>query len=219
MWLEITFFGTFVALFIVGLLVVVMIAGRKKLGTPPDDDPRETVVDVLTRDDVTETPHWSDAQRFTLRKDAVKIKVREVVWGPVRTRDGARRVVDDEQRAFLAVYVSLRNGRDTPRNYRSWYGSLFRVAGRQRSAELYDDAGRLYPIHKFTSATGVQGHLPQATLLRPEETRDVIVFAVPDDFDHESVAWLHLELPAAAYGSEGLLRFEIPATMIRKEEG
>ena len=216
MALELIFLLTFLALFATAAIVIFMVVGKKRIGGGADmAEVEEEIFDADLTPQTFDNPHWSDARRFTLRKNDVKTKIREVVYGPVRTRDDARRVVEDEEKKFLVISLSLRNTSDTPRPYRSWYGSLFRVGGRQRSAELVDDLGNAYALHKFTGATAVQGHVPEATLVRSEQTRDAIVFALPDQIDRADVAWFHLELPAGAYGGEGVLRFEIPVDMIQ----
>ncbi|MFO0820119.1 MAG: hypothetical protein U1A77_19370 [Pirellulales bacterium] len=216
MALELIFFLTFLALFATAVIVVFMVVGNKRIGGNRDlAEVEEVVFDADLMPQTFERPHWSDARRFTLLKNEVKTKVREVIYGPVRTRDQARRVVEDEEQKFLTVYLSLRNTGETPRQYRSWYGSLFRVEGKQRTAELVDDLGQVYPLHKFTGATAVQGHVSEAPLYRSEQMRDAIVFAVPEQVDRAEISSLHLELPAAAYGGEGILRFEIPVDMIQ----
>ncbi len=216
MALELIFFLTFLALFATAVIVVFMVVGNKRIGGNRDSaEVEEEVFDADLTPQTFERPHWSDARRFTLLKNEVKTKVREVVYGPVRTRDQARRVVEDEEQKFLTVYLSLRNIGERTRQYRSWYGSLFRVEGKQRTAELVDDLGQIYPLHKFTGVTAIQGHVSEAPLYRSEQTRDAIVFAVPEQADRAAISSLHLELPAAAYGGEGILRFEIPVDMIQ----
>lgn len=177
------------------------------------DDLGETIIeqDALSSD-VDE--RWVDASKITLRHQGIKVKVKQAHWAPVRTRDADRKVDASDEQPYLTIVVGLRNKADRPRHYRSWYGSLFRVDGKQRTAELYDSAGNAYPIKKFTRATGVQGHVPEATLERPGETLDALVFAVPDDVDRATVESLFLELPGQAFGADSLLRFEIPVSMI-----
>jgi hypothetical protein len=214
---ELAFLLTFLSLMVGGLTVAISVVQRRKQDklAAEAEEAEELIRDLKAEDELLETPHWSDASRFTLQKEAMKVRVREVVWGPVRTRDSGRRVMADDQTEFLCVYLSLRNSRDEVRYYRSWYGGKFNVSGAPKAVTLTDNVDRPYPVHRFTAVSSIQGHVPAAELRRPEEIRDLIVFDLPERLDRDSVQWLHLELPAAAYGGEGFLRFEIPVSMIQ----
>ena len=214
---ELAFLLTFLSLMVGGLTVAISVVQRRKQAklAAQAEEAEEMIRELKAEDELQETPHWSDASRFTLQKEAMKVRVREVVWGPVRTRDSGRRVMADDQSEFLCVYVSLRNSRDEVRYYRSWYGGKFNVSGAPKTVVLTDNADRSYPVHRFTAVSAIQGHVPVAELRRPEETKDLIVFDLPERLDRGSVQWLRLELPAAAYGGEGFLRFEIPVSMIQ----
>lgn len=213
---ELAFLLTFLSLIVGGLAVAISVVQRRKQEKlVAEAEAAEEIRELQAEDELMETLHWSDASRFTLQKEAMKVRVREVVWGPVMTRDTSRRVMADDQTEFLCVYLSLRNSRDEVRYYRSWYGAKYNVSGAAKTAMLTDNADRDYPLHRFTAVTAIQGHVPAAELRRPEEIRDLIVFDLPERLDRTSVEWLHLELPAAAYGGEGFLRFEIPVAMIQ----
>jgi hypothetical protein len=202
-----------------GLTIAVSVVQRRKqdklAAEAAAQAAAEMVQELQAEDELSEQPRWSDASRFTLQKEAMKVRVREVVWGPVMTRDTSRRVIADDQSDFLCVYLSLRNSRDETRYYRSWYGGKFNVSGAAKTVTLTDNADRSYPVHRFTAVTSIQGHVPAAELKRPEDIKDLIVFDLPEGLNRDSVEWLHLELPAAAYGGDGFLRFEIPVSMIQ----
>jgi len=216
---ELAFLLTFLSLIVGGLTVAISVLQRRKQDKLAAEAAalaaEELVEELKAEEELFDKPHWSDASRFTLQKEAMKVRVREVVWGPVMTRDTSRRVIADDQTEFLCVYLSLRNSRDEVRFYRSWYGGKFNISGEAKTVNLTDNADRAYPLHRFTAVTSIQGHVPAAELRRPEEVRDLIVFNIPEGLDRNSVEWLHLELPAAAYGGEGFLRFEIPVAMIQ----
>ena len=211
LWLQMVFLFTFGGLIVAGVLALSLI--RQRQSALEEDEPGELVVEQGELASSTDE-RWVDATKVTLRDQGIKVKVKQVHWSTVRTRGADRRVATGDERRYLTIVVGLRNKADKPRQYRSWYGGLFQVAGERRTAELFDSAGNAYPIKKFPGATAVQGHVPEALLERPGETLDALVFAIPDDEARQSIDSLFLELPGQAFGADSLLRFEIPTTMI-----
>lgn len=213
--LEIVVFGLFVTVFALGVIVVVVLASGKRpwqKGAKPADEIPEVVIDLSPQEDIA--PRWSDASQCSQRLHAVKVRVKHAAYGPVRTRDGSRRVVVDEERSYLILYVNVKNQRETPVNYKSWYGTPQRLGRQLRSVELTDSNGQFYPLKLFPEANGVHGHVPQATLALRDEVNDALVFSIPPAVDRSQIEWLHVSLPAAAYGEPGAYHFEIPISMV-----
>jgi hypothetical protein len=105
----------------------------------------------------------------------------------------------------LAIRFRLSNGgfhRRIP--YESW--------AEKNPPTLTDDAGRRYNLRDFGPGAEVAGHIHTASVAPSKAVDDVLVFEAPS----AKIEYLHLELPAAAYGSEGVLRVLIPKSMIRR---
>ncbi|HND52296.1 MAG TPA: hypothetical protein PLV92_07860 [Pirellulaceae bacterium] len=211
---ELMFFGGFVVLFVGGVLALVSLVGGRKLGLFSGGEPpaSEQVLDVAAQPD--DEPRWSDASKYSLRLNAVKVRIERANYGEVFTRDDSRRPVVSDAENFLTIYVEVANQRSEKIDYRSWYSHIFPVKGVPRPAELADNTGRSFVVKKFTNVTGVRGHVHEISTSKSELIHDVLVFEIPPDVDRGEIEWFHLELPAAAYGDRGSYCFEIPVKMI-----
>jgi len=211
-WLQILLLFIVAGVVVAGVLAVVLTREKQKAGGDAGEA-GETVVDHATLPSASDE-RWVDATKVTLSHHAVKVKVLRADYGPVRTRDEDGKLIIDEEHSYLTIALTLRNTSERPRNYRSWYGSKFRVEGKQRTADLHDSEGREYPFQRFPRTSAVQGHVPDAVLERPGITYDAIIFEVPADVDRSTVDALYLELPGQAFESDNVLRFRIPTSMI-----
>jgi len=212
MMLEFTFFGLFAVIFLAGLIVVLLVTGRWKIGTA-GSQPRVEEIVVVRNDEPTGELRWSNASRISLQLDGVKTRIDHVEYREVFARDDQRRVVTTTN-SYLTIWVHLENFRKEPADYRSWYGNRFERAGRSLEAKLVDSRGIVYPQKKFDDVHEVKGHITQATLAMKDVTRDTIVFEVPEGLRRSDVVGFQLELPGAAFGGEGFLRFEIPLGLV-----
>ena len=154
-------------------------------------DPSQSEVRWSVRDDV-----WLVLNRR-------KVRLRNLKYGPVRIKDGMNTVrVSD--RKYLQVHLRLMNATtDTP-TYSSWF-----QLGKASTARLDDDQGRSYPTGVLADADRVQGHTPRASMTPLEPIDDVLLFEFPADVGLSEIRYLRLTLPAAAWGEEGELRFQI----------
>jgi hypothetical protein len=207
MLLEFTFFGLFVALFIAGLIVVVLVARHWKPGVSAQRQRVEEIV-IVPKEEPHREPRWSNASRISLQLDGVKTRIDHVEYAEVLARDERRRVVTTKN-SYLTIWVHLENKRAEPAEYRSWYGNQFQQAGRKAAAKLVDSRGVEYPQKQFTDVREIKGHIEGARLAMQDATRDTIVFEVPEDVQRSEVSGFRLELPGAAFGGDGFLRFEI----------
>lgn len=211
MLLEFTFFGLFAALFVAGLIVVLLVAGRWKPGGK--GTPRVEEIVVVRQDEPNVEPRWSDASRVSLQHDGVKTRIDHVEFGDVFARDASRQVVTTQDK-YLTIWVHVENNRVEPAEYRSWYGGRFSRSTGTLAARLVDDQGVTYPLKTFDEVREIKGHVDRASLAKQDFTRDTLVFAVPERVQRSDVSYLRLELPGAAFGSDGFLRFQIPLSLI-----
>ncbi len=115
---------------------------------------------------------------------------------------------DAAQPQFLFVEMQITNASSMDAlTYTSWNGNS--PATDDIAALLFDSAGRqsaLVPASK-APATGRQSSLE----IKPGEVvKDVLVFEIPADRSND----LRLALPLAAFGRDGYMGFELPATML-----
>jgi hypothetical protein len=148
------------------------------------------------------TSTWIDASRAAAQQGVVRVRVLEAVVQAVPLVDGA-----GEQRwgeRSLVLRLRLANvGADRLVRYVGW------GVGADR-AVLVDSLDRKYPVRDFGPGRSIVGQVRRAGVPGGKWANDVLVFAPPA----AGVAFLRLSLPAAAFGGQGELRFELPARMI-----
>lgn len=181
----------------------------------PDDLPSLNESD----DDGDRVIRWIDASRSTARKSNVKVRVERIEFGEVRARNEQREVQTSQDDSFFQIFLSIESQRLNPIEYTSWYGNEFVVNGKPIVAQLSDPDGNSFPMLVFKDAFDIHGHTPNATLREKQEIRDTIVFEIPEDIDIGTVGAFRLSLPAASFGEPGVIRFEIPESMIRDAQG
>lgn len=184
----------------------------KKKEPPPPPPPRKT------------TP-WTDASKKNLvqRLNGVKVQVTRVEFDEVLAKDVSNTV--QRGSAFLQVFVRVENTTDREIDYLSWYGNMFRFAGRKTVATLVDSDNRKYQMMTFEDVVAIKGHVPEATLKTRNKGRDkkyvedVLIFDIPANVVPEQVDSFRLDLPAAAVKLNGRFRFQIPGSMINQAPG
>lgn len=216
MMLEIVFFGLLASVCVAGLTGVLIATGKLKppgWGEPAPEERPEEVVIVRAEDEQLE-PRWSDATRYSLQLNGVKVRIDHAEYQAVSARDERRQVITTSG-SYLTIWLHVENRRHEPAAYRSWYGNRFLGSDGPVEARLTDDRGGVYPQKKFAEAREIKGHIPAATLAYRDSTRDTIVFDVPDSVRRAGeVQELRLELPTEAWGEPGRLRFAIPLGLI-----
>ena len=151
---------------------------------------------------------WQDASTQTpIRRGDIEVTLRSASIGIPRlvrpTGRGAKPKQD-----FLIIRVGLRNtNRDLKLEYKSW--SLRGPLG--STTTLKDNLGNPYFLKSFTGATP-EGQLQEESIYPNDSIEDVLVFQEP--IVNPRVTYLRLTLPAMAFGERGLLKFEIPKTML-----
>ncbi len=152
---------------------------------------------------------WSERDDVWLVLHRRKVRILAVRYEAVRTKDDTNTVrVSD--RKYLQIDVRVMNATtDTP-TYTSWF-----QLGKASTARLEDDQGRRYPIAMLVDARRVKGHTATAAMTPLERIDDVLVFEIPEGVTLSDIRYLRLTLPAAAWGDEGEMRFQIANDRIK----
>lgn len=111
---------------------------------------------------------------------------------------------------YLKLVVEVTNqSRSRKRDFATWMGRDFSIS--QDYAVVRDNHGNVYKRMDFGFSTRPEGQIDRESLYPGKSIQDVLVFE-PLIRDIE---YVRLELPAENFGGEGMIRFEIPANMIR----
>ena len=154
---------------------------------------------------------WTDASTSSAECGDVTVKIAAAQLGRPRlirrsTDRGARPKND-----YLSLKLDLFNKSKTKKlDYTSWN------VGRT-GVRLVDEHGNEYAIKSFAGqGLEIDGQVEggKGSLYPEEVTRDVLVFEKPA----KRAERLRLELPAAAFGENDTLKFEIPVSMIAVAE-
>ena len=116
----------------------------------------------------------------------------------------------DSQKSHLAITLEISNlSQSKPASYRGWSGEE-RSVGRDY-ATVEDDSGNKYKQVQYGSLNKLLGQVTSEQSIDPGKIqRDILFFEAPVD----GAKYLHLELPASNFGGTGMIRFEIPASML-----
>jgi hypothetical protein len=146
---------------------------------------------------------WVDASRDAIRMGDVRIRVRSATVKMadfVEWKDGK---VPKE--FYLVIELRISNvGLSRSVDYLSWY----RADG--PAPALTDNQGKSYRVKHFESGRKVKGHVASASIPTQKFVDDVLIFEAPA----AGVEYLRLEIPASAFGADGVVRLEIPKEMI-----
>lgn len=214
-WLATLLFAMF-GFVIFASLIGVLIINRPELfvagaGNQPTTDGGRKIIRLTTN----MTPTWSDASKYSLRRNRVKVRIDRVEVGQVRVKNAAGQVMITDDSNYIMITINVFNHAPKPVEYQSWYGNSFRNRRGSNEAELTNNSGHLYQPAIFPEAANVRDHTAEATIGPLEEVTDVLIFEAPADFRASQVRYLRLSLPAEAYHEVGDYRFEIPSSFIK----
>jgi hypothetical protein len=154
-------------------------------------------------------PDWVDASRAALQQGRLRVQIVSVLLGTDLPdadppEPAAHKKAPPGELLFIrlriqqTVEMSADRGQDAP-------------AVEQVRFNLTDNAGKDYRRREVRETTAAdKGRKPFPTALVDQ----VLAFEAPP----ADVAYLRLELPAAAWGGSGLFRFTIPNAMIRRAD-
>jgi predicted Zn finger-like uncharacterized protein len=156
------------------------------------------------------TPEWASA-RGAVRQGAMEVHVTNVVLGKVPLRGGFEDRESTSQDELLAIHVEMTNrSQNRKLQYRSWAGRDVSFA--RDYATLRDNFGNSYKRIGFGFDTKPIGHTQSESVYPGKMLTDVLVFEPPID----TAEYLDLELPAANFGGDGMLRLRIPSDMVQR---
>jgi hypothetical protein len=147
---------------------------------------------------------WIDARREAARSGDVSVRIVGAAIRSLSTeRRGGGQPPARKTDEYLAIRLELTNqSTDQNRTYMSW-------TMRPTEVELVDDAGQPYGMRLFSNAARL-GQQQQAEIKPSGSIEDVLLFGKPMD----EATFLRLTLPAAAFGEEGMLKFQLPMKMV-----
>jgi hypothetical protein len=156
-----------------------------------------------------EEPAWAIAGQVALRQGDARIRVTSVRIMALDTQD---RVGTRSHRNSLVIGVLIRNmGASKVIPFSGW-GSVDAKSD-QPLPSLTDGRDRAYQLLQALPSKDFAGSSSGAMLAPGKEATEMLVFEAPAG----DVQTLHLELPAAAFGGGGGLRWEIPASMLGRQ--
>ena len=108
---------------------------------------------------------------------------------------------------LLTIVMQITNVSQTKKvDYRTWGAKSLSM--RRDFAKVRDEYDNFYKRLDFGFGNKPTGRTEQASIRPGESMTDVLIFERPVD----AARFLHLELPGANFGGEGMIRFEIPLT-------
>jgi len=150
---------------------------------------------------------WNDAKN-ALRLGDVEVQITGLKVGKVAVKDlfGTDKQSTDD---LLTISVEVSNTSTGKKiDFRSWQAERMEFDG--VFAALTDNNENTYKRINFGAGTKISGSVGDDSIYPGKSVTDILVFEKPVD----TAKLFHLELPGKNFNSEGILRFEIPATMI-----
>lgn len=177
--------------------------------TQPAEAVPETVAGPKPTPPIQANEQWINSSNAVQQGD-VQIHITAVKVGKVALKDmfGKSKESKDD---LLTITLQVSNLSSAKKlNFGTWRGGDFSFGG--DFALLTDDNENTYKRIDFGVSSAPVGGVSRESIYPGKYCTDVLVFEVPVD----AAKWLHLTLPADNFGGEGKLRFEIPASAIRK---
>jgi hypothetical protein len=146
-------------------------------------------------------PGWLDASRAEVECAHVGLRVEDVQVRTVRFADGK-----GAKEKGLVIVLRLRNAGGAELRYRGWGGS-------GSTPTLRDDTRpyRYRPLQPRPVKPGAAPAPAITALLPGQPVEEALAFEAPG----RPVAFLRLELPAAAFGGDRVVRLQIPGNMVK----
>jgi hypothetical protein len=163
---------------------------------------------------------YADASRKAITIDGVTIRIDKVQVGKVDFRSKGE-ILQTSTPHFLIVNVNVKNkSRSEPVLYQSWYDQKFEDdQGNSFDVELRDEHGHQWEVFVVPDADKVEQHFKrEVSLTTDDETKDSLVFKLPEEYIDEPIPPLYLTLPGAAVGDDGVYRFHLPGGMVERRD-
>lgn len=157
-----------------------------------------------------ETAEWPDASRFAVQVKKVRIQVVDATVRQLEIAQTPKKKFTKERYLVLRLRVHQPAG---GAEFASDAWGQEGTAQERRQPVVSDDRGNVLKA-PATNIGGEAGELTQRSEAFPLGiTDEVFVFDAPAP----DVQWLHLEMPATAWGGTGTVRFTIPRSMLQFE--
>lgn len=155
------------------------------------------------------TEQWTSAAN-AVRQGDVQIRISGVRIGTVALKDmfGDSKESKDPLLTITLEITNLSTGKKL--DFRTWRGADFSFG--EDFASLTDDNDNTYKRINFGVSSVPVGGVDRESIYPGKSITDVLVYEVPVD----TAKWLRLKLPARNFKGDGMLRFEIPASMIQR---
>jgi hypothetical protein len=156
-----------------------------------------------------EDAEWLDARKYFVQQGIVRIRVD---WARLQRvsyqHDKTSRLTSDKK---LVIGLRVIAMRPAPKvRYAGWW---VKKGEQDVAARLIDSTDRSYSLAVLPPGSVAAGQLDAAGDLPPGKfIKDLIVFEPPAP----GFQYLRLELPAAAFGGTGTLRFQLNRSMVRE---
>lgn len=155
---------------------------------------------------------WVDASLGTVQQNDVRVRVASATVDFVKFKSPPADSGPRVKRLLLALRVTSVNYTQ-PLSYETWADPA--TPSGKYEPRLTDNLNRVYRRVPLGAGAEVEGVSANKTLTGGRPISDLLVFELPQ---LDQVAYLRLELPAAAIGATGMLRLQIPRYMITTKE-
>ncbi len=152
-------------------------------------------------------PEWVDAASSAVLQGEVAVCVASAAIEGVELAGNTAQKSSASDNLVIHLQVML-IGTSGKVDFASWGNSNFGDA--RNKPMLTDNSNQAYQLRSFDAGTQLPGHERSKGLYPKLYADDYLIFETPN----RSADYLRLELPASAFGGMGILRFQIPKSMI-----
>lgn len=144
-----------------------------------------------------------------VRQGNLQVRVEWVKVAKVRLHEEIGDGSGTSKESLLGIKIEMLNISQTKKvEYSTWAGADFTID--RDFATIEDNFGNKYKRVNFGLATKPVGRTERDSIYPAKTISDLLIFEPPIN----GVQYLNLELPAANFGGEGMIRLQIPASMI-----
>lgn len=200
---------------VAGGVLAVALASPRLLGPtfaayrqPPESDTEIKVIPhpQYLRDADVRSAEWVDASKATIQQGRTRVEVLDAGIGQARAVG-----MSAETRRYLLVRIRLRRAKTGDEIAAGAFAPPL-VWSEEVRATLWDSSGERYDQQAVSADRTGRGGPSSSIGINLDVSDEVLAFEIPPSPAHG----LRLELPAAAWGGTGTLKFAIPKSMIKR---
>jgi hypothetical protein len=192
-------------------LGALLFAGSWPEGRPPPAPPL-VAIPLKEKGMVAHQPidasEWINAAEFAVKAYDLRVQLVSVRLGTVEFEPQGKKSFSSEKYLVVQVRVGYDGAAFQPIPYEPWIDLA--DAPSKVAPTLTDSANKSYAQKTFSSKQQVVGRGGRSYLTPGRQVNEVLVYPLPMG----RVEYLRLELPAAAFGRKGTIRFQIPWTFV-----